>query len=105
MGELGAFSGRGGHVNHRKPCGQGSLWKRVSILRREAVGPWGKPSTGKIRTKNEDSTMKFQYPKKAAAAMMLAFVMFAGCKSKEDAALDKAKQQAAATGKPQQVVS
>jgi len=42
--------------------------------------------------------MKFQYSGKAAAAMMLAFVMLAGCKSKEDAAIDKAKQQAAATG-------
>jgi hypothetical protein len=55
--------------------------------------------------KNEDSTMKFQYSGKAAAAMMLAFVMLAGCKSKEDAAIDKAKQQAVATGQPQQVVS
>ena len=49
--------------------------------------------------------MKFQYSGKAAAAMMLAFVMLAGCKSKEDAAIDKAKQQAAATGQAQQVVS
>ena len=37
--------------------------------------------------------------------MMLALVMLAGCKSKEDAAIDKAKQQAATTGQPQQVVS
>jgi hypothetical protein len=37
--------------------------------------------------------------------MMLAFVMLAGCKSKEDAAIEKAKQQAAATGQAQQVVS
>jgi hypothetical protein len=49
--------------------------------------------------------MRFQYLGKAAAAMMLAMVMLAGCKSKEDAAIDKAKQQAAATGQPQQVVS
>jgi hypothetical protein len=60
---------------------------------------------GKIRTKNEDSTMKFQYSGKAAVATMLALVMLAGCKSKEDAAIDKAKQQAAATGQPQQVVA
>ena len=37
--------------------------------------------------------------------MMLALVMLAGCKSKQDAAIDKAKQQAAATGQAQQVVS
>ena len=37
--------------------------------------------------------------------MMLALVMLAGCKSKQDAAIDTAKQQAAATGQPQQVVS
>ena len=49
--------------------------------------------------------MKFQYSGKAAAAMMLAFAILAGCKSKEDAAIDKAKQQATATGQPQQVVS
>jgi len=36
---------------------------------------------------------------------MLALVMLAGCKSKEDAAIEKAKQQAAATGQAQQVVS
>jgi len=49
--------------------------------------------------------MNFQDLRKVAVAMMLAFVMLAGCKSKEDAAIDKAKQQAAATGQPQQVVS
>ena len=49
--------------------------------------------------------MKFQYSGKTAAAMMLAFVMLTGCKSKDDAAIDKAKQQAAATGQAQQVVS
>ena len=37
--------------------------------------------------------------------MVLAFVMLAGCKSKQDAAIDAAKQQAAATGQAQQVVS
>jgi len=49
--------------------------------------------------------MKFQHSGQAVAAMMLAFVMLAGCKSKEDAAIEKAKQQAAATGQAQQVVS
>ena len=49
--------------------------------------------------------MKFQYSGKAAVATMLALVMLAGCKSKEDAAIDKAKQEAAATGQPQQVVA
>src|ERR1700719_968516 len=37
--------------------------------------------------------------------MTLALVMLAGCKSKEDAAIDTAKKQAAATGQAQQVVS
>jgi len=49
--------------------------------------------------------MKCLYSGKIAAAIMLACMMIAGCKSKEDAAIDKAKQQATATGKPQQVVS
>jgi len=50
--------------------------------------------------------MIFQFPRKiAAATMALALVMVVGCKSKQDAAIDTAKQQAAATGQPQQVVS
>ncbi|HTC75133.1 MAG TPA: hypothetical protein VK684_06130 [Edaphobacter sp.] len=49
--------------------------------------------------------MNVQYSGKTAAAMMLALVMLAGCKSKEDAAIDTAKKQAAATGQAQQVVS
>jgi hypothetical protein len=40
-----------------------------------------------------------------AMTLALALVMVAGCKSKEDAAIDKAKQQAAASGQAQQVVS
>jgi hypothetical protein len=46
-----------------------------------------------------------QYSRKAVVAMALATVMLSGCRSKEDAAIDTAKQQAAATGQPQQVVS
>jgi hypothetical protein len=49
--------------------------------------------------------MNFQYSGKTAAAMMLGLAMLAGCKSKEDAAVDKARQQATATGQAQQVVS
>lgn len=50
--------------------------------------------------------MVLKYSGKAAAATMaLAFVMLVGCKSKQDAAIDAAKQQAAATGQAQQVVS
>lgn len=41
----------------------------------------------------------------SAAAFALATVFLLGCKSKQDAALDLARQQAAATGQPQQVVS
>ena len=37
--------------------------------------------------------------------MTLALVMLAGCRSKQDAAVDTAKKQAAATGQAQQVVS
>jgi hypothetical protein len=39
------------------------------------------------------------------AAMILATAFLAGCRSKEDAAIDAAKKQAAATGQAQQVVS
>jgi hypothetical protein len=49
--------------------------------------------------------MIFQHTGKAAATMTLALIMLAGCKTKQDAALDTAKQQAAATGQAQQVVS
>jgi hypothetical protein len=37
--------------------------------------------------------------------LMLAAAMLSGCKSKQEKALDQARQQAAATGQPQQVVS
>ncbi|WP_158793036.1 hypothetical protein [Granulicella sp. L60] len=49
--------------------------------------------------------MNFTYSNKAACMMMLALAMLAGCKSKQDAAIETAKQQAAATGQPQQVIS
>jgi hypothetical protein len=43
--------------------------------------------------------------KVALTTMTLALTLLAGCKSKEDAAIDQAKKQAAATGQAQQVVS
>jgi hypothetical protein len=49
--------------------------------------------------------MNFQYSSKTIGAMMLALVMLAGCKSKQDAAIDEAKKQAAATGQAQTVTS
>jgi outer membrane murein-binding lipoprotein Lpp len=49
--------------------------------------------------------MNFSYSNKTVGAMMLAVLMLAGCKSKQDAAIDQAKKQAAATGQAQQVVS
>ncbi|WP_433967625.1 hypothetical protein [Tunturiibacter gelidiferens] len=49
--------------------------------------------------------MNFQYSSKTVGAMMLALVMMAGCKSKQDAAIDQAKKQAAATGQAQTVTS
>ena len=49
--------------------------------------------------------MNFQYSNKTIGAMMLALVMLAGCKSKQDAAIDQAKKQAAATGQAQTVTS
>ena len=39
------------------------------------------------------------------AALVLAVALLAGCKSKQDEAIEQAKKQAAATGQPQQVVS
>jgi hypothetical protein len=42
---------------------------------------------------------------KCTTALTLAAALLAGCKSKEDAAIDAAKKQAAATGQAQQVVS
>jgi len=48
--------------------------------------------------------MSFRHSGKIAA-MTLALAMLVGCKSKQDAAIDTAKKQAAATGQAQQVVS
>ncbi|HZY62571.1 MAG TPA: hypothetical protein VFE38_08600 [Edaphobacter sp.] len=42
---------------------------------------------------------------KCAGALALAVTLLAGCKSKEEAAIEAAKKQAAATGQAQQVVS
>jgi hypothetical protein len=42
---------------------------------------------------------------KYVAAMALAVALLSGCQSKQDAAIDQAKKQAAATGQPQQVIS
>jgi hypothetical protein len=50
--------------------------------------------------------MMVRYPGKTfAATSLMALVMLCGCKSKQDAAIDQAKKQAAATGQAQQVVS
>jgi hypothetical protein len=49
--------------------------------------------------------MILKYTGKSAAILTLALSMLAGCKSKQDAAIDTARQQAAATGQTQQVVS
>ncbi len=49
--------------------------------------------------------MIFRYSGKAVVMMVLALGMLVGCKSKQDAAIDTAKKQAAATGQAQQVVS
>jgi hypothetical protein len=39
------------------------------------------------------------------AAMAFAIILLCGCESKQNAAIDQAKKQAAATGQPQQVIS
>jgi hypothetical protein len=49
-------------------------------------------------TRNQTAT-------RLASGLMLAMALMAGCKSKQDQAIDSAKKQAAATGQPQQVVS
>jgi hypothetical protein len=43
--------------------------------------------------------------KRFSGALLVAALVLAGCKSKQDAALEHAKQQAASTGQPQQIVS
>lgn len=50
------------------------------------------------------SQISLRFNRKIALALF-GFVLLSGCKSKQDAALDQAKQQANATGQPQQVVS
>lgn len=49
--------------------------------------------------------MIFSHSGKAVGTVALAMMLLVGCKSKQDAAIDTAKQQAAATGQAQQVVS
>ena len=49
--------------------------------------------------------MKIRYAGRSVAVMALALMMVTGCQSKQDAAIEAAKKQAAATGQPQQVVT
>lgn len=49
--------------------------------------------------------MSYKFSGKSFAVIAIALMMLGGCKSKEDAAVDTAKKQAAATGQAQQVVS
>ncbi len=54
------------------------------------------------------SVLKSSFSKsniKYVAGMAFAIALLCGCQSKQDAAVDQAKKQAAATGQPQQVVS
>jgi len=44
-------------------------------------------------------------PHRLKTAVVLAFSLFTGCQSKQDAAIEQAKKQAAATGQPQQVTT
>jgi hypothetical protein len=56
-------------------------------------------------TRTRTNTMIFPNSGKAVGTVALAMMLLVGCKSKQDAAIDTAKQQAAATGQAQQVVS
>jgi hypothetical protein len=49
--------------------------------------------------------MNFRYAGRSLAVVALGLLMVTGCRSKQDAAIDAAKKQAAATGQAQQVVS
>ncbi|MCU1222051.1 MAG: hypothetical protein JWQ42_144 [Edaphobacter sp.] len=49
--------------------------------------------------------MKTPHGMKPVAAMVMAIALFVGCQSKQDAAIEQAKKQAAATGQAQQVVT
>lgn len=49
--------------------------------------------------------MNFGYTGRCAAGVALALMMVTGCQSKQDAAIETAKKQAAATGQAQQVVT
>jgi hypothetical protein len=55
--------------------------------------------------KEEDRTMISRKFTQSALAVAFTLALLTGCKSKQDTAIDQAKQQAAATGQPQQVVS
>ena len=100
MSKLRAGGGCGGHANNRKPSGAGQSLTQNQHLTKESNRNADKPST-----KNEDDTMNFQNRGKTLATITMALLMLGGCKSKQDAALDTAKKQAAATGQAQQVVS
>jgi len=52
-----------------------------------------------------DSPIRFRFHGRLVLAAALIAVGASGCKSKQDAAIEHAKQQAASTGQPQQVVS
>jgi hypothetical protein len=58
-----------------------------------------------MRTMNFFPSPIFKTPARYAMAAALMAFAFTGCKSKQDTAIDQAKQQAASTGQPQQVIS
>ena len=51
------------------------------------------------------SISSYRKPSAPALALVLVAIVLSGCETKQDKALDQAKQQAATTGQPQQVVS
>jgi hypothetical protein len=55
--------------------------------------------------KMNQSISSYRKPSAPALALVLVAIVLSGCESKQDKALDQAKQQAATTGQPQQVVS
>src|SRR5215468_3695287 len=55
--------------------------------------------------RSKGTKMKTARTTLTSAALLFAMVAFIGCQSKQDAAIEQAKRQAAATGQAQQVVS
>lgn len=103
MGKLRARGRTGGHRHNRKPFAGGQYCAaKMHLMNCDAFVQrvWKFQKDGARTMIARKNVLK-----SAAAGMVFALAILAGCRSKQDEAIDKAKKQAAATGQAQTVVT